>query len=246
MISELFIRGLSIDWSRIPMDSYLRGIPALASLESLEFECGATFLAGENATGKSTLLEAVAVAYGFNPEGGTLNYRFSTYDDVSELGGAMKLVKGFRRPRAGYFFRAESFFNLASKAVEYDQLRGRPSYGERDLHAQSHGESFLSFFQTFDGAGLYLMDEPEAALSPQRQLTLLIQMARMVRAGAQFIVASHSPILLGLPGARILGFDGGRISEVAYEDTDSFRVTRLFMDRREAMLRELLKDDDDD
>lgn len=241
MIDNKFIRGLSVDWSQIAEDSYLRRVPAIAGLASLEFPRPVTFLVGENASGKSTLLEAVAVAYGFNPEGGTLNYRFSTYDDVSELSGALRLVKGYRRPGAGYFFRAESFFNLASKAEEYDAMVG-PSYGDRDLHAQSHGEGFLSFFQTFDGPGLYLMDEPEAALSPQRQLTLLIQMARLAGQGAQFIAATHSPILLGLPGAAILSFDGGAIRECAYEDTDSYRVTKLFIDQRERLLERLLSE----
>lgn len=240
-----FIRGLSIDWSQIPRGSYLRDIPAIAGLDALALRSNVTFLVGENGTGKSTLLEAIAVAYGFNPEGGTLNYRFSTWDDVSELGEALRLVRSYRRARTGYFFRAESFFNLASKAAEYDAERGRPSYGDVSLHEQSHGESFLSFFQTFDGPGLYLMDEPEAALSPQRQLTLLLHMSRMAAGDAQFIVASHSPILLGLPGASLLSFDGGEIREIAWEDTDSYRVTKLFLDQREALLRRLLADEEE-
>lgn len=240
-----FIRGLSIDWSQIPRGSYLWDIPAIAGLDALALRSNVTFLVGENGTGKSTLLEAIAVAYGFNPEGGTLNYRFSTWDDVSELGEALRLVRSYRRARTGYFFRAESFFNLASKAAEYDAERGRPSYGDVSLHEQSHGESFLSFFQTFDGPGLYLMDEPEAALSPQRQLTLLLHMSRMAAGDAQFIVASHSPILLGLPGASLLSFDGGEIREIAWEDTDSYRVTKLFLDQREALLRRLLADEEE-
>lgn len=243
MIDSKFIRALSVDWSRIPEDSYLRGIPALAALHALTLHSSTTFLVGENATGKSTLLEAIAVAYGFNPEGGTLNYRFSTWEDASELGDALRLLKGYRRARTGYFFRAESFFNLASKAAEYDAERGRPSYGDRDLHAQSHGESFLSFFQTFDGPGLYLMDEPEAALSPQRQLTLLLHMSRMAAGDAQFIVATHSPILLGLPGAEILSFDGGEIHPCAWEDTESYRVTKLFIEQRDGLLRRLMAED---
>lgn len=237
--NDRFIRGLRVDWSRVAPDSYLRSIPAIASLDALELPAPATFLVGENGTGKSTLLEAVAVTFGFNPEGGTLNYRFSTYDDVSELAGALRLVKGVRRPRSGYFFRAESFFNLASKAEEYDRERGRPSYGGRDLHRQSHGESFFSFFQAFDGPGLYLMDEPEAALSPQRQLALLIELARLVDAGAQCVIASHSPILLGLPGAALLSFDGDAIRPVQWQDTDSYRVTRLFLDDRDGIMRRL-------
>ena len=242
MIDGKFIRGLSIDWSRVPADSWLRDVPALASLDRLDLPGAATMLVGENGTGKSTLLEAVAIAYGFNPEGGTLNYRFSTYDDASALAGAMRLVKGVRRPRNSYFFRAESFFNLASKAEEYDRERGVPSFGGRDLHRQSHGESFLAFFQTFGGAGLCLMDEPEAALSPQRQLALLIEMTRRIRAGAQFIVATHSPILQGLPGAALLSFDGGAIHPVRWEDTDSYRITRMFLEGRDDLMRRLMEE----
>ena len=237
--NDRFIRGLRVDWSRVPEDSWLRTVPAIAGLDALELPAPATFLVGENGTGKSTLLEAVAVAYGFNPEGGTLNYRFSTYDDVSELAWALRLVKGVRRPRSGYFFRAESFFNLASQAEAYDRERGRPSFGGRDLHRQSHGESFFSFFQAFDGPGLYLMDEPEAALSPQRQLALLIELTRLVDAGAQFIIASHSPILLGLPGATLLSFDEAPVRPVRWEDTDSYRLTRLFLDHRDDLMRRM-------
>ena len=239
-IESRFIRALAVDWSQVDRDSWLRRVPAIASLERLAFNRNVTFLVGENATGKSTLLEAVAIAYGFNPEGGALNYRFTTWHEDSELSGALRLLKSYRRARSGYFFRAESFFNLASKAAEYDAQRGRPSYGDRDLHRQSHGESFLSFFETFDGPGLYLMDEPEAALSPQRQLTLLLHMSRLAAGDAQFIVASHSPILLGLPDAQILSFDGGLIHECAWEDTDSYQVTRLFLNDRESLLDKLL------
>ena len=179
-----FIQALSIDWTKISPDSYLRSIPAIASLDYLPLRSNVVFFVGENATGKSTLLEGLATAYGFNPEGGTLNYRFTTWYEETELGDAMRLSKHYHRPRQGYFFRAESFFNLASKAAEYDAERGRPSYGDRNLHEQSHGESFLNFFQTFCGPGLYIMDEPEAALSPQRQLTLLLHMSRMAAGDA--------------------------------------------------------------
>jgi len=191
---------------------------------------------------KSTLLEGLTTAYGFNPEGGTLNYRFTTWYEETELGDAMRLSRHFHRPRQGYFFRAESFFNLASKAAEYDAERGRPSYGDRNLHEQSHGESFLNFFQTFCGPGLYIMDEPKAALSPQRQLTLLLHMSRMAAGDEQFIVASHSPILLGFPNAQILSFDGGRIHDISWEETDSYKITKLFLDNREGVLRRLLDD----
>ena len=242
MIENRFIRSLEICWDRIPADSYLRSIPAIASLRRMDFEKNITFFVGENTTGKSSLLEAIAAAYGFNPEGGTMNYRFSTYDDLSELHNAVRLVKGYNRALTGYFFRAESFFNLATKADEYDRLNPRgPSFGDRSLHEQSHGESFLSFFQTFEGVGLYLMDEPEAALSPQRQLTLLLHIVQLAKKGAQFIIVSHSPILLGTPDARIHSFDGGRIHEITWVETESYSVTKLFLEHREAVLKQLLE-----
>ena len=238
---NLFIRNLRIEWSEIGEYSYLRKIPAVANLTELDLTKNITFFVGENGTGKSTLLEAAAVAYGFNPQGGTLNYRFSTYDDVSELGKAVKITKGFLRPESSYFFRAESFFNVATKAEDYRDLSSAPvMYGGRTLHRQSHGESFLAFFQSFSGRGIYLMDEPEAALSPQRQLTLFIRIAKMAEAGSQFIIATHSPILLGIPGAEILSFDEGEVRPCRYEETESYQVTEMFINNREKLTERLL------
>lgn len=246
-MNPCFIQAVSIDWSKIQEHSYLREISALQSFEELEFPEHITFFAGENGTGKSTLLEAIAVAYGFNAEGGTRNYRFSTYDDVSELSRAIRMKKGFRRPRSSYFFRAESFFNVASQAEEYRDGTNKEiyyaRYGGKSLHEQSHGESFLSYFQSFDQEGLFLMDEPEAALSPQRQLSLFIQMAKMAQRGSQFLVATHSPILLGIPDAQILSFDGGSIHLCRYEDTESYQVTELFINNREILTQRLLEED---
>lgn len=245
-MNDRFIQSIEIDWDRIDRDSYLHEIDAIKRMGTLNFRENITFLVGENGTGKSTLLEAIAVAYGFNPEGGTLNYRFSTFDDVSELGGAVRMVKGFRRPKSSYFFRAESFFNVASKMEDYrdgmkkDVYYSR--YGGKSLHEQSHGESFLAYFQSFAREGLYLMDEPEAALSPQRQLTLLIQIAKMAKAGAQFIIASHSPILLGIPGADILSFDDGEVRRCSYEETESYQVMEMFINHREHLMGRLLEE----
>lgn len=244
-----YIQSFQIDWENIDRDSYLRDIPALRSIEHFTFEKNITFFVGENGTGKSTLLEALAVAFGFNPEGGTLNYRFSTYDDVSELSDAIRLSKGYRRPEANasYFFRAESFFNVATKAEDYRDNYPKKiyysRYGGKSLHEQSHGESFLAYFQSFNQSGLYLMDEPEAALSPQRQLTLFIQIVKMAQAGSQFLIASHSPILLGIPDADILSFDNGELHRCAYEDTESFQVTEMFINNREYLIERLLSDE---
>lgn len=246
-MNENYIRSVSIDWNRISRSSYLQEIPALRNLDMLEFEQNITFFVGENGTGKSTMIEAIAVAYGFNPEGGTLNYRFSTFDDVSELGSAIRMSKGYRRAKSNYFFRAESFFNVASKAEDYRD--GEPKeeyyarYGGKSLHEQSHGESFLAYFQSFDQAGLYIMDEPEAALSPQRQLTLFIQIVKMAAAGSQFIIATHSPILLGIPGADIISFDDGEMRRCAYEETESYQVMEMFINNRELLTRRLLDEE---
>ena len=238
-MSPLILRGLSVDWARVAPDSYLREIPALRSLRSLAFARSVTFFAGENGTGKSTLLEALAVACGFNPEGGTRNYRFSTFDSHSALFDALTVSRSPGKPGPGYFLRAESFYNVATAEEEYS--RG-PGGMPQHYHEKSHGESFLSMFEnSFRPGGLYLLDEPEAALSPQRQLTLLMYLVRLSGQGAQFIVATHSPILLGTPGAQILCFDGGAIRPCAYEETESYRITSLFLQDRERLLRRLLE-----
>ncbi len=238
--SSQFIRGVLIDWSRIPENSYLWNIEAISGVTDIGFEHAVTFFVGENGSGKSTLLEAVAAAYGFNPEGGTGNYDFSTYDSHSELCDAVRLSKGIRRAEGGYFLRAESFYNVATKEEEYS--RG-PGGQPQHFHERSHGESFLALVQnSFRPNGLYLLDEPEAALSPQRQLTLLARIRQLSEEGAQFLIATHSPILLGLPGAQLLCFDSGKIHPCEYEDTDSYRVTSLFINHKEQILKYLLEE----
>lgn len=236
---SLYIRGLYIDWDAVEPESYLRRIEAIRALEDLRFRQPITFFAGENGSGKSTLLEAIAVAFGFNAEGGTRNYRFSTRDTHSELCEAIRLIRNPSQPRRGYFLRAESFYNVATAEEGYAQV-------SREYHKKSHGESFLAVAQDyFNGNGLYLLDEPEAALSPQRQLTLMLEMLRCAEENAQFIVATHSPILLGMPGAEILSFDRGAIHPIAYEETDSYRVTELWARDRQRFLAHLLQDDGD-
>ena len=238
-MNDLFIQQAEIDWEKVSASSYLRSIPSIKSIETLEFRRSVTFFVGENGSGKSTLIEAIAVACGFNPEGGTRNYSFSTKDTHSELCEAMHIVKGFRKQKNGYFLRAESFYNVATMEEEYADIR-HPS---QRYHEKSHGESFLALAQNqFGSNGLYLLDEPEAALSAQNQLALLFLIHSCANNGSQFFIVTHSPILLGLPDADILSFDGGKIHRCSYEDTESFRVTDMFIRRRDAMLRQLFEE----
>lgn len=241
MMNELFIQSVFVNRDKLSQESYLRGIEVLENLGELEFSSAVTFFVGENGSGKSTLLEGIAVAAGFNPEGGTLNYSFSTYDSHSELCGAIKLIRGISRPKWGYFLRAESFYNVATVEEEYARLGNKiPEY----YHKKSHGESFLALSQkNLKPNGLYFLDEPEAALSPQRQLTVLSEICECAKSGSQFIIATHSPILTALPGAEILSFDGGEIHSVEYEDTETYRVTSLFINHREQVLNRLLNND---
>lgn len=240
MLNAQLINGVMIDWGKIDKNSYLRDIAAINGVEQISFSNSVTFFVGENGSGKSTLLEAIAIAYGFNPEGGTRNYNFSTYDSHSELCDAIRLSRGVRHAGWGYFLRAESFYNVATKEEEYSrEPGGKPQH----FHEKSHGESFLALAQnSFRPNGLYLLDEPEAALSPQRQLTLLMEIDRCVKEGSQFIIVTHSPILLGSPGAEILSFDGGAIHSCSYEETDSYQVTSMFINNREQILRRLLEE----
>ena len=237
--NELFITGLRIRWNSIEESSYLRNIKAVRDISEIRFHSPVTFFVGENGSGKSTLLEAIAIAYGFNPEGGTKNYSFSTFDSHSELCDALTLIQGCRKAKWGYFLRAESFYNVASAEEEYSKIQGAPQH----YHEKSHGESFLSVVQeNFTEKGLYILDEPEAALSPQRQLTLLLEMSNCVKNGSQFIVVTHSPILLGLPDAEILSFDNGAIKPIRYEETQSYQITKMFINDREHMLKLLLEE----
>lgn len=236
-MDERFIRGIFIDWTLIGNCSYLRDIEALKDLETLDFNSNVTFFVGENGSGKSTLLEAMAIASGFNPEGGTKNYSFSTYDSHSELYDAIRVVRGSKKARWGYFLRAESFYNVATMEERYAD----EGHESQKYHEKSHGESFLALAQNqLRPGGLYFFDEPEAALSPQRQLTLLTEIYNCAADGSQFIIATHSPILLGMPGAEILSFDSGVIHPCEYEDTESYQVTEMFINDRKRLLDKLL------
>lgn len=245
-MDDLFLRRASLE-QPVPASEYWTRLPAVQSLvrKPLSFSVPVTFFVGENGTGKSTLLEALAVACGFNAEGGSRNFRFSTRETHSGLHSHLLLTRG-RMPKTGFFLRAESFYNVASAV---DELGGgdpdfMQRYGGRSLHEQSHGESVLSLVQNrFAGNGLYFLDEPEAALSPMRQMSLLVRISDLTAQGAQFIVCTHSPILMALPGARVLLFEETGIRPVDYRDTDHVRITRRFLEDPELMLRHLLNDE---
>lgn len=227
-------------------DAYLNAIPAIAALQTLPLQKPVTFLVGENGSGKSTLLEAIAVSFGFNPEGGSRNFNFRSVETHSGLYELLRLVRGVKRPKDDFFLRAESFYNVAS---EVDRLADHPadpfldSYGSKSLHAQSHGESFLSLMlNRFRGNGLYLLDEPEAALSPSRQMTLLARMHSLVQKQSQFIIATHSPILMAYPDAQILLLSDDGLQPIGYKQTEHYQITRSFLENPERMLRVLMED----
>lgn len=247
-LSNQYIKSLELRRDMVSSFSeYPFSLAAVKNLERVDFHPGVTFFAGENGSGKSTLLEAIAVAFGFNPEGGTRNFNFSTRETHSELNEYIRLVKGVKRPGDGFFFRAESFYNVASNIEDINDDGFNPplieSYGGVSLHRQSHGESFFAvFLNRFGGRGLYILDEPEAALSPMRQMSMLTRMHELVGLDSQFIIATHSPIIMAYPDADIYRIDEG-FRKVRYEETEHYQVTHDFMNNRKKMLDILLGKD---
>ena len=237
-----YLRSVSLKRDQIPsFDSYPFSIPAVRELDTLEFHPDVTFLVGENGSGKSTLIEAIAMALGFGAEGGTKNVQLRTANDTSSLHQYVKLARSFAKPKDFYFLRAESFYNVATYMEEVGYLAG---YGNKSLHARSHGEAFITLLtDKLRGNGLYLFDEPEAALSPTRQLAALRLIHELVQDGSQFIIATHSPILLSYPEAKILMLDGTGLSLVKYEDTEHYAVTKDFLNNYRGTLRQLLSDE---
>lgn len=211
---------------------------------------GVTFLVGENGSGKSTLIEAIAVAAGFNPEGGSQNFRFATRASESSLSDHLVLSWGTSKPRTGFFLRAESYYNVATEIERLDRDPGSPpllpAYGGVSPHARSHGESFLDLVvHRFGPGGLYLLDEPEAALSVRGCLALLTRLADLAEQDCQLLVSTHSPILLALPGATILEIgDDGDVDAVDYDQAMPVRLTRAFLAAPERFLRHLFDTDD--
>jgi predicted ATPase len=248
MISSQFAGRITLRREMVDsFDLYPFSIPSIRFLESIDLHPKVTYFVGENGSGKSTLLEAIAVSLGFNAEGGSKNFRFSSRCSHSQLHKYLRIAKGIKRPRDGYFLRAESFFNVATEIENLDAAPsfGPPAidaYGGRSLHEQSHGESFLALMtERFGGQGMYILDEPEAALSPQRQLTVMSRIHDLIEDGSQFIIATHSPILMAYPDACIYLFGKNGVSKVAYEDTEHYQVTRDFLANPERMLRVLFE-----
>jgi len=223
-------------------DNHPFNVPAVQALERIRFHPNVTFFVGENGSGKSTVLEGIALALGFGAEGGTKNVQFRTVDSVSPLHRALRLARGVPRPSDGYFLRAESFFNVASYMDEVDYVAG---YGG-SLHNRSHGEAFMAVLvNKLKGNGIYLLDEPEAALSPAKQIAALAAIHQLVETSSQFIIATHSPILLSYPHAKIVRFDHSGVNEVAYEDTEHYAITRDFLNNYPKRLDQLLREDED-
>jgi predicted ATPase len=239
------------DWVE-SFDVYPFNLPVIRQLRTLAFHPKVTYFIGENGSGKSTLLEGVAVASGFNAEGGSRNFNFATRESHSALFKCLRLTFGAMRPKRpeGFFLRAESFYTVATEIERLDKEPGSQPpiikyYGGTSLHEQSHGESFFAVLMNrFRGSGLYLLDEPESALSPTRQMSMLSLMRQLGNRGSQFIIATHSPIIMAYPESTIYHFSADGIRPVSYHETENYKVTKAFLTRTEPMLKELLKDED--
>ncbi len=247
MMRDLYIRSMSLP-EPLPRESYLNRLPAVKYLaeHGIAFHKQVTFFVGENGSGKSTLIEALAVSQGFNPEGGTKNFCFSTENSHSELYSYLRVARGFLYPRDGFFLRAESFYNVASNIDQMDREMsfGPPvisSYGGVSLHKQSHGESFLALAENrFGGNGLYILDEPEAALSPSGIIRLMQRMDELAEKDSQFIISTHSPMLLTFPDAEIYEIRENGIFSVPYKETKHYRTTVRFLQNPESAIEDIL------
>lgn len=250
-MSAPYVTTLRLEGGIAQEEEYYARLPVVRSLkekERLTLQSPVTFFVGENGTGKSTLLEAIAVCCGFNPEGGTINFNFSSRESHSGLWQYLRVGRTATRPRDGFFLRAESFYNVATEIerLDADNTSLPPLvgyYGGVSLHEQSHGESFMSLVTSrFGGRGLYILDEPEAALSPTRQLALLAAIHALVCRDSQFLISTHSPILMAYPGAELYELTEGDIRLTPYRETEHFIVTKRFLDAPEHTLKYLLEE----
>ena len=247
--SNQYLLDVKLLRSKVPsFNNYPFNVELIKNFETLAFHPKVTFIAGENGSGKSTLLEAIATAWGFNPEGGTKNFNFSTRSSHSELHHFIRLGKSFRKARDGFFLRAETFYNVATNIDELDEAPGfsppiKNSYGRKSLHRQSHGESFFSLMmERFGGESLFILDEPEAALSPIRQMAVLSRLHQLVESGSQFIIATHSPILLSYPHATIFYIENGNLIKTRYEETKHYLITKDFFNNHSKIVTQLLEE----
>lgn len=236
-----YLQSVTLLKDKVPdLDAYPFSLPIFQSFESVKFHPDVTFFVGENGSGKSTLIEAIAILMHFNAEGGTKNFNFSTAASHSDLYQYLRPSRSYKTPKDGFFLRAESFYNVAS---QIDALGVEQYYGGKSLHKQSHGESFWSLLtRRFGGRGLYILDEPEAALSPTRQMAMLARMHELIKAESQFIIATHSPILLSYPNAIIYELHDGQLNHTAYEETEHYKVTRRFLGDYKNQLKILMED----
>ena len=239
-----YIRAVEVTVPVSERGGYPLDLPALRNVKTLALDPRMTILVGENGSGKSTLVEGVAVAAGFNAEGGTINFNFRTQRHLPQLATHLRLVRNPVRPRTGFFLRAESFFNVATEIERLDEEGGGPligpAYGPRPLHEVSHGESFLAFLSSRDTErGLFILDEPEAALSFNSCLQLMVLMDSLIADGSQVLLATHSPVLAAFPGATILelGEHGRQVS--SWEDLPMVGHWRHFLSAPDTYLRHL-------
>ncbi|MCF2446712.1 AAA family ATPase [Dyadobacter sp. CY345] len=241
MESKPYLREVQLLSNEIPSrDEYPFNIPAIKGLSSLQFHPDVTFVVGENGSGKSTLIEAIALGLGFGLEGGPKSIQANTHNNASRLFEYLKLIRSYKLPKEYYFLRAESFYNVATYMEELNDPDYLKSYGG-PLHSKSHGEAFLAVLtQKLRGSGLYIFDEPEAALSPSRQMTALVAIDQLVQKRSQLIIATHSPILLSYPNAVIYHLNENGITKMSYEDTPQYQITKGFLDDYKRMLDILL------
>ncbi|ERK29310.1 AAA family ATPase [Clostridium intestinale] len=236
---NVYIKEIRLKKEIYKEDSYVKDLPVVSNLDSLALSSNVTFFVGENGSGKSTLLEAIAVNSGFNAEGGTRNFNFSSMETYSDLYKYITVVKSVKRPKDGFFLRAESFYNVAT---EIERLDAIDIYGGTSLHKMSHGESFITLMTNrFGGNGLYILDEPEAALSPLKQMSMLTVINELVKQNSQFIIATHSPILMAYPDADIFVIEDNGIMKTTYKKTDNYMITRKFLENPEKMIHYLFE-----
>lgn len=252
METKPYLRSININAPDDARQKYPFSIPAIESLRTLDFHPDITFFIGENGSGKSTLLEAIAAVMRIGAQGGTGNFFLKDAGGSSELEQYIKARRSYINPKDRYFLRAESFYNIATYlevlADDPDAWTDREKvfrrYGGKELHRQSHGESFMSLLvNAIRGNGFYIFDEPEAALSPSRQLAAMVRIQDLVRKQSQFIIATHSPILMSFPGARIYLMDEAGCRQVAFEETEHYKVTRDFLNNYPKRLEQLLSDE---